>query len=255
MRKRFGFVTFVMIMMMSVLFSMEVFAAEEAVAVEGNQDWKWPVPTSDRMSSCYLDGRRHHAIDIQADKGEEVFAAYEGQVIAVFNSCKHNYKKSYSCCDGGLGNNVYIRHIYNGKNYVSRYAHLTEAYVTVGEIVTTDTVIGTVGCTGYSSGHHLDFRVYKGYTEQEDSKANAIDPLKEQFIDLPETFHANATTWCCYRYEEEIKTIYAENPKDCCCTTSSRVIERVRNGEQVSFISDYYSIQIEYAMFGNEWNR
>ena len=249
MRRRFGFVTYVMIMMMSVLFSMEVLASE------GNQDWKWPVPSSDKMSSCFIDGRRHYAIDIQADRGEEVYASYEGQVIAVFNTCRHNYRKYYGCCDGGLGNNVYIRHIYNGQNYVSRYAHLTEVYVEVGQVVTTDTVIGTVGCTGYSSGNHLDFRVYKGYLEEQDSRENAIDPLMEQFIELPETFHANASTWCCYRYEDQVKTLYAENPKECCCTSTSRVIERVRSGEQVSFISDYYSIQIEYAMFGNEWNR
>ena len=59
--------------------------------------------------------------------------------------------------DGGLGNNVYVRHIYNGKNYVSRYGHLSEVYVSVGDIVTEDTVIGAVGCTGYSFGFHLDY--------------------------------------------------------------------------------------------------
>lgn len=241
MRKKFGFVTFLFIMMMSAFFSMEVRAAE------GNQDWRWPVPTSDRMSSCYMDGRRHHAIDVQADKGEEVYAVYEGQVVAVFDSCRHNYKKFYSCCDGGLGNNVYIRHIYNGKSYVSRYAHLTDVYVSEGDMVDKDTVIGTVGCTGYSSGNHLDFRVYKGYAEEDDRRENAIDPLMEQFIELPETFHANASTRCCYRYAEEVKTLYAENPKVCC---TERVIDKIRSGEADKYLCDFSIMKIEYAVFG-----
>lgn len=243
MRKKFSFVTLLLIMMMTAMFSMEAFAAT------GNQDWKWPVPGSDRMSSCYIDGRNHYAIDIQADRGEEIYASYVGEVVAVYNSCTHNYSKYYSCgCDSGLGNNVYIRHIYNGKNYVSRYGHLTDVYVSVGDLVDQETVIGTVGSTGYSSGNHLDFRVYKGYADAEDGRQNAIDPLMEQFIELPETFHANATTWCCYEYEDEVKALYAENPK---AEESEMVMSRAMGNQQKNYLCDNLFMQIQVAVHGS----
>lgn len=242
MCKNKKFITVFLIVIMSVMFGTEAFAAT------GNQDWKWPVPESDRMSSCYLDGRNHYAIDVQANSGAEVYASYFGEVIAVFESCHHNYGKYYNCgCDGGLGNNVYVRHIYNGQNYVSRYGHLADVYVSVGELVTEDTVLGTVGSTGYSSGFHLDYRVYKGYTEEEDSRENAIDPLRELFLEIPESFHANATTWCCYQYEEEILEIYASNPK--VVETVREEVLHARHGEN-HYLCDNAFLKMDVTVFG-----
>lgn len=246
MFRNMKWVTLVIIAVMSVLFGTE------SKAASGNQEWKWPVPGSDRMSSCYLDGRSHYAIDIQADNGEEVYASYYGEVIDVYETCTHNYKKSYSCCDGGLGNNVYVRHIYNGKSYVSRYGHLSDVYVSVGDIVTEDTVIGAVGTTGYSSGFHLDFRVYEGSTAGEDSKANAIDPLMELFIELPEGFHANATTGCCYRYEDEVVALYAENPK---VVVTEREEELTTRSCESSYLCENRQLPIDIAVFGDLWVR
>lgn len=236
-------VTLLIITVMSVLFGTE------SLAAAGNQDWKWPVPASDKMSSCYIDGRNHYAIDIQADNGSEIYASYFGEVIEVFDTCKHNYRKYYSCgCDGGLGNNVYIRHIYNGESYVSRYGHLTDVYVSVGDIVTEETVIGTVGSTGYSSGFHLDYRVYKGSTTAEDSRENAIDPLMEQFIELPEGFHANATTWCCYAYEEEVLEVYANNPK---VEQTARELELNSNNCEKHYLCENDQLPMDLAVFGD----
>lgn len=242
MRKNMRFVTLIMVVVMSVLFGTE------SLAASGNQDWKWPVPDSDKMSSCFIDGRNHYAIDIQADHGTDIYASYFGEVIAVFDTCTHNYRKYYNCgCDGGLGNNVYIRHIYNGENYVSRYGHLTDVYVSVGDIVTEDTIIGTVGCTGYSSGFHLDYRVYKGYTVEEDSRENVIDPLMEQFIELPEGFHANATTWCCYQYEEKVLELYAANPK--VVETEREETIKSHNGHN-HYLCENGFIQMDVTVFG-----
>lgn len=244
MRKNMKWVTLLIIAVMSVLFGTETKAAS------GNQEWKWPVPASDRMSSCYLDGRSHHAIDIQADNGTEVYASYFGEVIDVYEACTHNYRKSYSCCDGGLGNNVYVRHIYNGKNYVSRYGHLSEVYVSVGDIVTEDTVIGAVGCTGYSFGFHLDYRVYEGLTAADDSKVNAIDPLAEQFIEIPEGFHANATSWCCYQYEDEILAIYAKNPK---VVETAREEHLATRDCRRSYLNESSMLPIDFLVFDDVW--
>ena len=89
MRRSKRIVTVLLIMIMSMMFGTE------ALAAAGNQDWRWPVSESDKMSSCYLDGRNHYAIDVQADNGMDVYASYIGEVIAVYGSCSHNYCKYY----------------------------------------------------------------------------------------------------------------------------------------------------------------
>ena len=61
-----------------------------------------------------------------------------------------------------MGNYVIIKH---SAGYKTLYAHLKSASVSVGASVTTATVIGYSGNTGYSTGPHLHFTVYKnGYT-------------------------------------------------------------------------------------------
>jgi len=247
MLKNKKFITCIMILIMSVMFG------SEAMAASGNQDWRWPVPESDKMSSCYLDCRNHYAIDIQANNGMDVYASYFGEVIAVEDVCPHNYCKYYSCgCGGGLGNSVYVRHIYNGQNYVSRYGHLAEVFVSVGDIVTEETLIGTVGSTGYSTGFHLDYRVYKGYTEEEDRRENVIDPLMEQFVELPEGFHANATSWCCYAYEDEVLEQYASNPK----VVETRRAESYSDAHcEKHYLCENSMLQMDVAVFGNMWVR
>ena len=189
--------------------------ANEAEASVGELEWRWPVPTSNTMSSCYLDGRSHYAIDIKGNRGEEIYATYEGTVIATGTSCSHNYGKSYNCgCESGLGNYVYILHEYKGENFVSRYGHMTSVYVSKGDKVTMDTVIGTMGCTGYSSGDHLDFRVYRGSQKNHVAAKVAIDPFVELLIPLPEGFHAKAGTGCCYSYANKLRNMYVERASE-----------------------------------------
>ena len=59
---------------------------------------------------------------------------------------------------GGYGNYVLLDHK-NG--YFSLYAHLNHILVTKDEGVTQDTVIGTVGLTGNTTGSHLHFEIYE----------------------------------------------------------------------------------------------
>ena len=189
--------------------------ATEAEASIGELDWQWPVPASNKMGSCYLDGRKHYAIDITGNRGDEIYASYPGTVIATNASCGHNYRKTSSCgCEGGLGNYVYIRHEYKGENFVSRYGHMTSVYVSKGDKVTMDTIIGTMGCTGYSSGDHLDFRVYRGTSKNHVAANVAVDPFMELMIPLPEGFHANAGTGCCYSYAAKLRNMYMERSSE-----------------------------------------
>jgi len=66
-----------------------------------------------------------------------------------------------------FGQNVIIDH---GNGYSTRYAHLSQIYVSVGQSVDRATVIGQSGNTGCSSGPHLHFGVYQN------NGWNAVDP-------------------------------------------------------------------------------
>ena len=106
-----------------------------ADAAIGSRDWKWPVPATNRLSSCYLDGRAHYALDLSAGGGSSIYASYPGEVIYVYKGCTYDYGKSGNClCGkcGNLGNSVYIKHNYKGAWYVSRYGHMRTVNVSVG---------------------------------------------------------------------------------------------------------------------------
>ena len=123
-------------------------------AAVASRDWAWPVPDSNRLSSCFGDGRGHNAIDIAAPKGTNIVAAMDGTVVRTYTGCTCNYSKSGNCpCGscGNLGNYIYIEHKYGGKTYVSRYGHLTKVSVSKGQTVKKGQVIGTVGFSQLST--------------------------------------------------------------------------------------------------------
>lgn len=60
----------------------------------------------------------------------------------------------------GYGNRVVIDH---GNGYTTLYAHMSNIYVTVGQIISKGQVIGQMGSTGRSTGTHCHFEIrYKG---------------------------------------------------------------------------------------------
>lgn len=58
---------------------------------------------------------------------------------------------------GGYGNKVVIDH---GNGYKTLYAHMTKIYVKIGDTVEPETIIGTVGSTGRSTGSHLHLELH-----------------------------------------------------------------------------------------------
>ena len=56
------------------------------------------------------------------------------------------------------GNYVIIDH---GNGYQTLYAHMSKIIASKGQWVSQGTRIGLVGSTGYSTGPHLHFTVYK----------------------------------------------------------------------------------------------
>ena len=109
-----------------------------------------------------------------------------------------------------MGNYVYILHTYLGTSFVSRYGHMTSVNVSMGDPVTKDTVIGTVGTTGSSTGNHLDFTIYHGSSTSIGDKASTVvDPFKDQFLEMPANFYTTSGSPCCKRYVNEIISLYS----------------------------------------------
>lgn len=85
----------------------------------------------------------HEGQDIDADHGAPVMAAGSGRVTTAGRQ-------------RGYGNVVYIDH---GAGLSTRYGHLSQINVAVGQMVTRGQKIGLVGSTGRSTGPHLHYEV------------------------------------------------------------------------------------------------
>ncbi|HZQ13144.1 MAG TPA: peptidoglycan DD-metalloendopeptidase family protein [Pseudolabrys sp.] len=83
----------------------------------------------------------HTGIDMRGDTGEPVHATAAGKV-------------SIAGRDGGYGNMVELDH---GNGLATRYGHLSEIDVKVGDHVRIGQVIGKIGSTGRSTGPHLHY--------------------------------------------------------------------------------------------------
>jgi murein DD-endopeptidase MepM/ murein hydrolase activator NlpD len=109
------------------------------------------IPVAGRPSSGYglrTDPIRggtvnHPGFDLAAATGTEVAAAARGTVV-------------HAGPAGTYGNLVTLRH---DNGFETRYAHLSEVDVKVGDVVEAGAELGKVGTTGYSTGPHLHFEV------------------------------------------------------------------------------------------------
>jgi murein DD-endopeptidase MepM/ murein hydrolase activator NlpD len=99
--------------------------------------------------------RRYHAgIDIVVNMGTPVKAAMDGVVAD-------------SGYNGNYGNYVILNH---GDGLQTLYGHLSSSSVRKGQRLSQGSILGLSGNTGYSTGPHLHFGVYRGGV--------AVDPLK-----------------------------------------------------------------------------
>lgn len=112
-------------------------------AAGGTGLFSWPVRGSLNQYPSWW----HPAIDIGAPYGTLVTAAGSGKVVA---ATWGNY---------GYGNYVSIDH---GNGYSTTYAHLSSIKVSLGQTVGKGQAIGNVGCTGFCTGPHLHFAVFRG---------------------------------------------------------------------------------------------
>lgn len=122
-----------------------------AVAKVGNKydpSWAWPAEGANCYISQYFHAG-HKAIDIAGcGYNSNIHAAHDGVVVTA-GSKQTN------------GNYIVIRH---DNGYHTMYAHLASIYVSVNQRVKKNDIIGGMGSTGYSTGTHLDFSIWKdGY--------------------------------------------------------------------------------------------
>lgn len=145
-----------------------------AICAEVADSSRWLKPTTKGYISSgfgyrsfYLNGRPysdyHNAVDVAGiPGGSDVYAVANGTVAAIIRKA--------SCG----GNQVYVHVRVKGVAYTVTYAHLMDINVNVGDRVTQQTVIGTVGGGGKtlkvnggwdtcSTGYHLHFGIAKGF--------------------------------------------------------------------------------------------
>jgi murein DD-endopeptidase MepM/ murein hydrolase activator NlpD len=96
----------------------------------------------------------HTGIDLRGEYGEPVHATATGHVTIAGR-------------EGGYGNMVEINH---GNGLATRYGHLSQIDVKVGQFVRIGEVIGRIGSTGRSTGPHLHYETRVN--------GEAVDPQK-----------------------------------------------------------------------------
>lgn len=120
-----------------------------------------PISARYRISSYF--GRRadpftgvasnHTGVDLACPLGTPINASMSGKIV-------------YVGWSNIFGNYVIINH---GNGYQTLYGHMSKTLCHTGQTVSQGTRIGLVGSTGYSTGPHLHFTVYKN--------GKLVDPL------------------------------------------------------------------------------
>jgi murein DD-endopeptidase MepM/ murein hydrolase activator NlpD len=111
-------------------------------------------PFGVRMDPFLRRPAMHTGLDMRGDTGDPVHATASGRV-------------SMAGREGGYGNLVEIQH---GNGLATRYGHLSQIDVKVGQKVRIGEVVGRIGSTGRSTGPHLHYETRVNDT--------AVDPQK-----------------------------------------------------------------------------
>ena len=142
----------------------------KCVSIANNAGWLKPL-SKGKVTSPFgyrsdpFTGKKkfHNGIDLSGvSLGSNVYAVASGTVAGITRK---------SSCGGNI---IYLHSYINGEAYTTYYAHLLDVNVKVGDAVSSDTVIGTMGGGGKtlkknggwdtcSTGAHLHFGVAKGF--------------------------------------------------------------------------------------------
>lgn len=122
----------------------------KAVTYDGGQ-FKFPLASYTAVSDEYgwrispITGKQefHNGVDLAAPRGTDIYAAYDGVVVA-------------AAYNASMGNYIMINH---GDGLYTIYMHASALYAKKDDVVAKGNVIAAVGTTGFSTGNHLHFTV------------------------------------------------------------------------------------------------
>ncbi len=128
--------------------------ANNSTTVESSYETGFTTPTvgyttGDFGDVRYINGdetptKIHYGIDYANEKNTTIYSTSSGVV-------------TYADFLPGTGNGVIVDH---GNGITSHYFHLNEINVKVGDVVNSESVIGKMGTTGFSTGDHLHFEIH-----------------------------------------------------------------------------------------------
>jgi murein DD-endopeptidase MepM/ murein hydrolase activator NlpD len=108
----------------------------------------------------------HEGVDLALPQGSQITSTGDGKVVAVERNATY-----------GL-----VVDIAHSDRVITRYAHLSKAFVTEGEKVCRGEVIGLVGTSGRSTGPHLHYEILV------DGKARNPVPFVQLALDIKNLF-------------------------------------------------------------------
>jgi murein DD-endopeptidase MepM/ murein hydrolase activator NlpD len=123
----------------------------------GGGQFAWPVPNGSLTQGFHYG---HPALDIAAPYGSRVVSAAAGTVIYA------------GWRDNGGGYQVWVAH---GSGLYTTYNHMSAVTVGVGEHVARGEQVGRIGQSGWATGPHLHFEVWRGHPW--DNSSYRVNPL------------------------------------------------------------------------------
>lgn len=177
-----------------------------------------PGPINSRFK--YRRRRPHKGVDIDLNKGDAVYAAFDGKVRIAMPTRM----------SGGYGNVVVIRHLNGLETY---YGHLSKYVVNPDDLVKAGELIGYGGSTGRSSGPHLHFETrYMGH---------AFDP--ERIFDF-QTGTLRDTVFTLKKHYFNVRSHYGQTDQQSAASPtapptndSNAVYYKVKKGDSLSKIA------------------
>ena len=132
-------------------------ALGELFIVPISAPFRWTSPYGWREDPIAKVRSFHTGVDLACPKGTPILASQSGKVVTVAQSRVY-------------GNYIILDH---GNGYRTLYAHMSKTLAKKGTWVNQGAKIGLVGSTGYSTGNHLHFMVFKN-----DIRINPMTVLK-----------------------------------------------------------------------------
>lgn len=117
----------------------------------------WPAVSPSITEEAGTRGGTHAGIDLAAERGDPVLAAFDGEVVyAAGDGANGRLWLGYWLYPNGEGRTVDIR---RSDGLISRVGHLDGYAVSYGQKVKAGQVIGYAGNTGYSTGVHIHWEL------------------------------------------------------------------------------------------------